>query len=465
MGRLDRWLVALLAWAALSFGGVYAWGYWSISLWAAALAVWIIMATRAWQDQAVRLMAASLAIVAATMLLQIVPLPRSVFLAISPAADAILRELDVQYLIQPPPWHPLSVAPASTATALAVFVALSLLMVALTHAMARVDLDRLVVGITALGAALAVFAVMQRAADVRSDDVQQWKLVYGFWKPEQAGDVFGPFINRNHFAGWMLMAVPLALGYSCAVLESAGLSAHDGWRRWLRWTMRPAASRFMTLALAVLAMGAALTASGSRSGMASFAVAVAVLAAFVAMRLGRRRLRTVAVAYLMILLVGAIAWAGAGQAAHRFSLASTDAAGRLAAWRDTLRIVRDFPLSGTGIGGYGRAMLVYQTAGRDTFYAQAHNDYLQLAAEGGLLVGAPAAACLVALVGRIRARIAGRGDRADVYWIRAGAIAGLAGIASQSLMDFSLQLAGNAVLFVVLVSIALHRPSAHAARV
>src|SRR5260221_525548 len=36
--------------------------------------------------------------------------------------------------------------------------------------------------------------------------------VYGFWAPEMGGNPFGPFVNRNHFAGWMLMALPVALG-------------------------------------------------------------------------------------------------------------------------------------------------------------------------------------------------------------------------------------------------------------
>jgi O-antigen ligase len=123
-------------------------------------------------------------------------------------------------------------------------------------------------------------------------------------------------------------------------------------------------------------------------------------------------------------------------------------------------------VTGTGVGGYGTAMLVYQTAERHSIYEQAHNEYLQLLAEGGLLVGLPALALAIVLVRNIRHRLRGSDDP-QTAWIRAGALAGLAGIATQSLLDFSLQMPGNALMGVVLLAIAVHRPSlrTHAHRV
>jgi O-antigen ligase len=100
-------------------------------------------------------------------------------------------------------------------------------------------------------------------------------------------------------------------------------------------------------------------------------------------------------------------------------------------------------------------------------YVQAHNDYLQVIAEGGLLVSVPVAIVVGLVVTGIRRRLSsGQDDRVTV-WIRLGAVAGLLGIAAQSLVEFSLQMPGNAVLFVVLMAIALHRPdrALHATRV
>jgi O-antigen ligase len=256
----------------------------------------------------------------------------------------------------------------------------------------------------------------------------------------------------------MVMALSLALGYSCAVIESSGPRRRRGPADWARWAVRPEASQFMTMAVAVLAMGAALTVSGSRSGIGAFAVAVAATGYFVARRVGKGRARRLVFAYLGCLLVGAILWAGVGATAGRFALVSTDAVSRIGAWRDTLRIIGDFPIVGTGVGSFARAMLVYQTGDREVFFAEAHNDYLQTIAEGGLLVAIPVIICLVALVRAARARVAAGQDSPIVFWLRAGAIAGLLGIAAQEMLDFSLQLPGVLVLFAVLAAIAVHRP-------
>ncbi|PYR81662.1 MAG: O-antigen ligase domain-containing protein, partial [Acidobacteria bacterium] len=84
---------------------------------------------------------------------------------------------------------------------------------------------------------------------------------------------------------------------------------------------------------------------------------------------------------------------------------------------------------------------------------EAHNDYLQIAAEGGLLIGLPALAAAGIFAIEVRRRF-----RRDAnYWMRAGAVTGLMCIALQSLVDFSLQMPGNAALCAVLCGMALHQ--------
>jgi O-antigen ligase len=164
--------------------------------------------------------------------------------------------------------------------------------------------------------------------------------------------------------------------------------------------------------------------------------------------------------YFAVLVVAAVGWAGVARTAARFEGAGVELSERAAAWRDAVQIARDFPVAGTGIGGFGTAMLAYQTAERHSIYEQAHNEYLQIFAEGGVLVLVPSTIALVVIVRTIRHRIRGRDDL-QAFWWRAGAVAGLAGIAAQSLMEFSLQMPGNALLCVFLLAVALHRPSSH----
>jgi O-antigen ligase len=102
-------------------------------------------------------------------------------------------------------------------------------------------------------------------------------------------------------------------------------------------------------------------------------------------------------------------------------------------------------------------MLVYQTNDRRFIYAQTHNDYLQVLVEGGILVAVPALVASVMVVTRIRRRLQARDDRPFTRWIRLGAVAGLIGIAAQSLVEFSLQMPGNTMLFAFLLAVALHR--------
>jgi O-antigen ligase len=158
------------------------------------------------------------------------------------------------------------------------------------------------------------------------------------------------------------------------------------------------------------------------------------------------------------LLLAALIWAGVDPAAQRFARAPADIGGRLGAWRDTVRIVRDFPVFGSGLNTYGTAMLLYQTGDRRMMYQEAHNDYLQLAAEGGLLLGIPATIAAAVVVREIRRRFRERRDDGMRRGIRIGAVAALAGIAVQSLADFSLQMPGNAAFFAVVAAIAVHRP-------
>ncbi|HWQ14436.1 MAG TPA: O-antigen ligase family protein, partial [Roseiflexaceae bacterium] len=127
-------------------------------------------------------------------------------------------------------------------------------------------------------------------------------------------------------------------------------------------------------------------------------------------------------------------------------------------WRETLPLVRDVWLAGAGTGTYATAMVFYQRTGREYAFNQAHNEYLQTAAEGGLLVFLPLAVAAVAFA-RLAARRL-RADRSGVYRLRAGALAGLAAALVQSCWETGLRLPANALLAAVLAAIAVHDPVA-----
>jgi O-antigen ligase len=127
-------------------------------------------------------------------------------------------------------------------------------------------------------------------------------------------------------------------------------------------------------------------------------------------------------------------------------------------WRETLPIVRDFPLTGTGAGSFRTAMLVYQQSDRRLFFNQAHNQYLQFAAEGGLILIVPLI-CAAVLFGRAAARRLSQ-DRTPMVWIRTGAAAGIVGVLVQSVWETGLRLPANGLLFAALCAIVIHEDDA-----
>jgi O-antigen ligase len=456
-----RGLVAILAWGVLAFGGVYPWAYWPLAAGCAALGLWGSISTRVWEDPRVVRFAVSLLLVIGAIAIQTLALPYSVLARISPSVDRFMRGFQVGY--HPAALHSLSLDAGATLVVLTLALSFALLMVGLSRAMRYLRLDWLIGQIMGLGVALSIVGVVQKAS-IDPDKPR----IYGFWTPEDGGNPFGPFINRNHFAGWMLMAIPLVAAHAWAVLHRAeGESDSSGAGRWMRWSSTVEGNRFVLISVSGLIMAAALVLTASRSGLASFAVGLVVLTWFLMARVGTGRRRAAVALYMAVVLVGALAWAGSGAIFSRFGRASAEAGSRFSAWEDTSRIIADFGVFGTGLGGYRTAMLSYQTTDRTLMYQQAHNDYLQLAAEGGLLVCVPALAAIGVLAAGIRRRLKAGDESVETYWVRRGAIAGLIAIATQSLVEFSLQMPGNTVLFIVLVAIAFHRPRTlhHARRI
>jgi len=207
----------------------------------------------------------------------------------------------------------------------------------------------------------------------------------------------------------------------------------------------------------MLLMSASLLMTRSRSAMACFVVAVMACALAVWRRSGSRRNAALVIGGLVGLLVLALGWAGADAEIGRFITETDSAQLRLRAWRIALDIFRDFPVLGSGINTFGTATILYQSDG-GAHYIQAHNDYLQLLAEGGLLVAALLAVALIALSRAIGRRFRDDPDP-ESYWVRVGSVIGLLAIGLQSLVEFSLQMPGNAALFVVLVAMAVYEPA------
>jgi O-antigen ligase len=441
-------LIVALVWGAFAFGAVYPWAYWPLAAASVLVAACAFTSGRAVRSRPLMVLATALCLVGAAIAVQLVPLSLGTLAALSPGTVRALGQLNPAVAVQAVSRHPISLDAGLTARGLTLFAANAMLMLGCARLFSFRGSRRFAEALTVVGAALALTGMMQQPLFAGK--------IYGFWTSFDGGDSYGPFVNRNHFAGWMLMALPVTLGLLCAGTARGLAGIKPTWRDRLLWLSSPEANRLILLAAAAAVMALALVLTMSRSGISALAVSVVVTSSFVLWRQRGVR-RGLTLAYLGMLVVVVVGWAGADLIAARFSNANWDGInGRRGAWSDAAAVAKRFPLTGSGLDTYGLTMVLYQQHDMMQSYTEAHNDYLQLAAEGGALVVVPAVLALVAFAVAVRRRFAEE-ISTTAYWLRLGAVTGLLAIALQETVEFSLQMPGNAVLFAAVCGIALHR--------
>lgn len=446
--------MAAVAWGAFAFGAVYPWAFTPLAAVCAVVGV-AGLATGETGRPPLGALAAALVVVGLAVAFQIIPLPSAIVARLSPAADALMRPGDIPASALSTR-QTLSIVPEKTLIGLALFVSLALFLLGSSRLISSVGAYPVAVFILAVGVLLSVIGMVQDALTV--NDV--YPLIYGFWKP-QGGRPFGPFVNRNHFAGWMLMALPVGLATAADAIMRTGHAVPVTQRdEYVRSVNSSDFARPLFVASALVVMGAALLLTRSRSGVVAFAAGTVLVAAAVYRRQRTQRQRAGILVAFAVLVLGSVMWAGLDNAVGKFFERSTipsAVGGRTGAWKDTLEIIRDFPLTGAGLNSYGSAMTLYQSDSRELHYQEAHNDYLQIAAEGGVLVGVPVLLAVGIFVRDVRRRFREAPKEGTTYWLRVGAVVGMIAIALQSVVEFSLQMPGNAAMFALLAAVAIHR--------
>jgi O-antigen ligase len=254
-------------------------------------------------------------------------------------------------------------------------------------------------------------------------------------------------VNRNDLATWLIMALPLTIGYALSRLTSRRTPTARG----LQLDRMDATTARLGVSAALMA--GVLFLSTSRSGFMGLLVGSTALVVLSRSRVSARGRRWLIGGLTAIFVVG-FAYANVGALAGRFGETfKLGVGGRRAIWHDTLSVIADFWPTGTGVGSFERSMLVYQQHPRLSSFNHAHNEYLQVAAEGGLLVSLPLIAVLVVATYAIRTRL--ERESSPAFWIRAGAASGLIAVAAQSVLETGLRMPANAALFALLAAIAV----------
>lgn len=253
-------------------------------------------------------------------------------------------------------------------------------------------------------------------------------------------EFFGPYVNRNHFAGFVELTAPIGL----ALLVFRGV----------RRDLFP-----LTMLLSVVPL-AALALSGSRAGVIAAAAAVVILLLLARWGGSMNRGSLAAVALVTLAAGGLIAWIGIGRTGVRFSqveVQGLSASRRISMLRGALHIFRDYPIRGSGLGTLVDVYPRYETQYDGRFVDHVHDDYAETLAETGILGGLCGAAFLTMLGVTARRTFSaeqGHFSRA----LHAGAISAVSAMVIHSFVDFNLHIPANALLFLVQVHLATAKP-------
>ncbi len=270
----------------------------------------------------------------------------------------------------------------------------------------------------------------------------------------RTGEGFAQFINKNHFAFLAEPAIGLLAGM---ILLKKGIG-----------------QRLLLYLSALIVLWAAIVLSRSRGGLLAVSIQMVVGGLFfisskwpAANRSPlSRRTRTIGVVGATILAIvftvaGSTLWLGGDQLSTGVETATSEmsvkhddyheGARRRDFWRATLLMARAHPIFGAGLGAYWAEIPLYHDASGILSPQQAHNEYLEIVASGGLIGVGLLTWFIVALGRRIQRGLATYSGEQRA--IAMGAIIGVLGVAVHSLVDFGLHMTGNAVVFVMLLAI------------
>lgn len=313
----------------------------------------------------------------------------------------------------------------------------------------RERLQRLTLFLTIFGMVLATFALIQHFT---------WNERFYWFRAVQTETPFGPFVNRNHFAGYIELLLP----WPVIVMMTR---------------YRRAEKVFYGFAAAWMAMTAIF--SLSRGGMISIFAELMFLAAFSPRdkadyatdytgnrRFGNFLLRVGALGAIIFATVSGVTWLGAERVTNRIatgqeseqpaaaisSAPANNLGSRVELWRDSWELFRARPLIGSGLGTFETVFPAYNRQNNTGLVvSQTHNDYLQVLTDGGIIGGAIAVWFLIATGLAVWRGLRTREPMMNLYVLGCGA--GIFGLLVHSLFDFNLQLPSHALLFVTFSAI------------
>lgn len=451
---IEKGIVFLLVFTPLAFGTVQQWSVAVMEIVSFIIfGAWLFLRAMSNEQRAKSRVSIPLLLIfpAGLMLIaviQIIPLPEKVLSVISPSTIRVYKTFadDAFGTLRT-----LSLYQGATINEIFKVLAYSaIFLVIINHYRTKQQINSLFRLIIYMGCFLVIFAIIQKMT---------WNGRLFWFYPLSSNlnsdmtHIWGPYINHNHFAGYMELAIPLAMGlllYNAAKVKS--LPAISFSKRIADISNSNSLLPMTLLSIAALIMCGGIFICLSRGGIIGFTVSMLF---FTGITRTRRSLRKKAglFALLGILIFFGVVMASWSRIEGRFEeIGEEGKIARIYVWRDTANMIKDFPAFGTGMGTFRSIYPQYQTKYSQLLFEHAENDYIEILTDTGFTGFVIVITMIFVFFYNV---IKAWRQRHNIYvkCMVAGGLSSCAAIATHSFTDFNMRIPANALLLTVIAAL------------
>ncbi len=381
------------------------------------------------------------------ILLQMIPLPSQVIAFLSPKAFSIHSAIDEITLSQRA-WMTLSVNPFATLVQFFRYGSYAAFYVLAVQILTKKQtLRNIVITIILFGGLFAFSSILQLYI---ARDMALWIR----YTPINSM-VMGSYANHNHYAGLMEMIFPIVLGmflYYRPRIKGASL-----FRSITQMFSQEKANIHILMGFSAILIFVSIFLSLSRGGIISTCLSLVVFGLLLRQKSSEKKNKVLITICLLCIFIS-LNWFGWDQIVDRFALLSDSDRivnqGRAQFWKDSKNIIRDFPLTGAGMGCFEHIYPPYKTLNDNMKLQHAHNDYIQLLTEGGVIGFGIITLFILSLIAKTYGNFRKRKDGFSIY-LYIGSLTGMISIFCHSFTDFNLQVGANGLWFYFMAAMAV----------
>jgi len=342
--------------------------------------------------------------------------------------------------------------------------------------------------------------------------------IFSYQNVSGRGSAFGTFINRDHYSGFLEMIFPLCIGYLLAKADFFSMKNGLSLRQKIVWFSQEKLQKVFILGVVAVILGVGLFFSRSRSGVIILVITFFLMMTALSAgrrskrnkvennrhpgevsgsirgslsvsgeesksgaasglenvighemrndrerRSANRRMHPQTLGHTRyikmvrttgLVLAFTLIFIGIKPVIERFTLDSLISESRPRFYALTLDMIGDFPVLGTGAGTYIHAYTRYEQEDLSGILHHAHNDYLEMLAEMGMVGGCAIILAAFIALGWMLARWLKRRDE-FVRGVGLGCMAGVTAVLIHSVSDFILRTPAVAVYFVALYALGM----------